>query len=354
MPDTSFMRIFSNRNEEEIGLGGKADSLTELTESFVPVMNEITAKVVEDYFRYGMDLNQAIAKEAAARTLNDEQIKRILESVNQQVYLNEYNKKRSDTERIVEFPLASFDKIKALIDGDIPPIIKDAKSASKSDGNVEKTASDNASELSFLNYRTHKSVGLAESSPPSEARLNAIRIAEKLAELEDEYNEALANMETSTGRMAEALVKYAKVAYYEPQYLFKKVCTSAQLTKQAQLCVQDAYSRHVKALKEGSAIHDAFPSGLELVDAVGVDPSPFSLGERSLLKQAEKDAAEEVSVPQIVLSDKTLMKDYNKLVELAIDIQKRQETLSKAQSDRKRIMDAMPEKLKNMRQSKGE
>ena len=71
--------------------------------------------IVIDKYKQGVGLNEAIAQIATDRNLNQEQIKRLLEEANQEVYLIEYNKLKNKVVRDVKFEIASLSKIKDLM-----------------------------------------------------------------------------------------------------------------------------------------------------------------------------------------------------------------------------------------------
>ena len=59
----------------------------DLSGDFAPKLMEYRSQIVDQYLHGNTDLNALIAKLATTHNLTDEQIKRVLEEVNNQVYL---------------------------------------------------------------------------------------------------------------------------------------------------------------------------------------------------------------------------------------------------------------------------
>jgi hypothetical protein len=146
----------------DFGIGGKIAS--DFDDSFANKVPVYRDAVVNDYFRYNTDLNQSIAKIAVKDNLNDDQIQRIIEEVNNQVYLIKYNQMKSSPDREVEFNLASLPQIKDCFKS--TDLISNKAAEQNSNGeSIEKKAgwSDGGKEdkINFLNYNAYDTVSLS-------------------------------------------------------------------------------------------------------------------------------------------------------------------------------------------------
>ena len=79
---------------------------------FVSSLPGYIKTAVDNYVRYGKDLNDTIRSIAEKNKLNDDQIQRVVEGANNQVYLIIYEKGKGNLDRKVKFELASLPKVK--------------------------------------------------------------------------------------------------------------------------------------------------------------------------------------------------------------------------------------------------
>lgn len=110
-------------------------------------LQDIAVRCTTDFVANGTSLNDSLAKEAAARDLNSEQVKRAVEATNVLCYLRTLEKSASD--RTPEFPLADYDQVIAA--ASIPQSLRQETNPwdNVQTGELTKQAADNAFDLSF-------------------------------------------------------------------------------------------------------------------------------------------------------------------------------------------------------------
>ena len=297
--------------------------------------------ILEAYYSHGISLNTSIANIAQNNALNNEQISRIIEEVNSEVYLNEYSKKKRENVRDVEFEIADLQKIKDNLGSDDVANVEDK--VDTSDSKMKKTASVNEDNL-FLTGKYHEdekvtsfnktSYELADLSPESKVEAKDIVIKKLANILEKEYNELemtkLAYF-NELGDFVSALIEYNKLGL-DPQEVFKTACEMGDVTKTAQIPILKAYENAEKPPYAREA--------LELVDFLE-KKADFSLGKRSLNDKKEVQLQgnnlqgnnlqgnnlQGNNLPTIITANKKIMKDYEGLVKNIQKIQSEQEKL---------------------------
>lgn len=121
----------------------------------VEELQKIAVEVTSDFYNHGVPLSEGLAKQASARDLNSDQLKRAVEATNTLAYLKSVE---SANDRTGEFPLANYDEILKcasipdsletsgmMMNGVVPSIGQD-----KGDGLVPPTsAEDTVKEASY-------------------------------------------------------------------------------------------------------------------------------------------------------------------------------------------------------------
>jgi len=318
-------------DDQEVGdTGGHLSAVPD--EELAEKIKLWSARIVSDAQKYKVDLNKAIAKIAQANNLNNEQIQRIIEKVNTDIYLIEYNRMKNQQERIVEFDLASITKIKDLIGNQTRANVETpADPENKGEvAEMPKRASLNEP-LNFLNYSAYDSVGLAEDRRPTLRDIMTRQMTEKIAAMNVDYEQSLSKFSSHVDSMAQALVKYAKLNL-DVQHIFENMCKAANLKQSTQIIIKKAVQDHVKTQKEAKQLFPAFELDIAIIDGLTKEAS-FNLGKHSLAKQATNSNQ---PLPQIV-TDKTLIRDYTQLARLAAEIQQRQEQLQEKAEKKNKV-----------------
>jgi LysM repeat protein len=292
---------------------------------FTQKLNQWVRKVVNDVTKYKVDVNKDIAIIAQQNNLNNDQIQRIIEEVNTQIYLIEYNKQRNNVERDVDFQIADLQKIKDAAGNDIKAnreAVRDAKTEGEKADMPKKASLENDGDpLNFLNYTAYETCGLAEDKKITERELIQRGLEQKLASEDDEYAKECERLAIDVDSVAEALIKYARLSL-DHQEIFSTMCKEANLSKSAQILIKSSVADRLTCMKENREIADKFACDIELVDGM-VKEAKLSLGKHSLIKEAS-DTSSNKSLPTVPTNRK-LIKSYKDLISLAQNIQEQQE-----------------------------
>jgi hypothetical protein len=314
----------------DFGIGGKIAS--DFDDSFANKVPVYRDAVVNDYFRYNTDLNQSIAKIAVKDNLNDDQIQRIIEEVNNQVYLIKYNQMKSSPDREVEFNLASLPQIKDCFKS--TDLISNKAAEQNSNGeSIEKKAgwSDGGKEdkINFLNYNAYDTVSLSVEMCSKE-QIEKKANEKKMERLNKECSESLKKCAGEFYEIADAMIKLDR-HNMDTQDIFAQLCKQANLMKLDQLTIKNAITQKVAQLKDYRKISDGYDFNVDLVN-IEKAANEFSLGEYSFLDKQVKTASNS-DMPIIVTDGNRVIKNVSDLVKLAMDAKQNQLKAKSAYND---------------------
>lgn len=244
--------------------------------------------VVNDYNKYGVDLNKSIAKIANEDKLNDNQIQRIVEEVNNTIYLEKYAALRKSTERDVAFDLALLPDIKKIMNGEekVEEITKKA------------STEDSGDPLNFLNYSSHSFSSIKpEKTYKEEEDMLREKVAHEVKKNREEYDKELDKLGEELNYVCNALIQY-DILDKSAQSVFDKICKHSGMKKDSQLVIKKALENRIKIRKQADELHDSYDLSVDYFDNV---EDKFSLGDRSLLKKK----AEEIK-PIRIKDDRTV------------------------------------------------
>jgi hypothetical protein len=280
-------------------------------------------KVVNDFTRYNVDLNQSIAKIAQSDGLNDNQISRIIEEANNQVYLIKYAQMRNFPEREVIFDLAALPAVKSIVKNGIPKVAQVIEKRAS----WESQGSDDG--LNFLNYTSHE---MGSCAPEKKINLKE-KIAEKLAkeinQLDSDLSTAIQKVADDIYTVAEALIKYDR-GFKDSQSIFNKMCKEAQVTKGEQVLYKKALEQKIAQLKEVRVLPENYSLELSLSDMNEKDK--FSLGKYSMIKTA-LHADEQ----PIITDNGKMIKSVSDIVNMAKNIKKNREVVLSLNDKKKKV-----------------
>lgn len=272
---------------------------------------------VTGYIQHGIDPNITVEKIASSYVLNEEQIKRIAEDANVNIYLKKYAMTKGKNNRRVEFPLADANMIINKLASQkvaTQQVNEQLKTALKGeDSDLAKVASDTSVTLepiNFMNSSVHYEPALWERD--SMVKVAADNVKKKLNLRIEEAKQQKLNQ---LGGL------YSKIAMIGDSLIYNEYggqCAQALLDKLATDLGDTSFERPVinyiekKAndLKAQGRLPKNFNINLNITD---LDYNDFSLGRHSLQKKASDTVV--VEVPK--LPDKI---NYNKLVAAAADI----------------------------------
>lgn len=340
-----FMDIFRNLDARELENATPATSGADyITPSKAKgaYMTKITAlkdTVIKNFYQRGIGLNESIANIATNEWLNHDQLSRLIEEVNCDVYLEEYSKTKNNSVRDVKFEIASMTKIKDLMNPQDSqelentqddPKLKQNKGGGK--GIMKKAFEENfeGDALNAFNYTAFETCGLApEADKDIDPKIFELKKTAKAIEETDKNIEKIANeLYEDYCNIANALIKTAQ-HNGNVQSVFEKICKEAQFERNYQEAVIDIFTEKVANYKSLGYIAPSASIELSLVEDITPDRD-FSLGIHSLSKKASEE------IPTLV-TNKGIIKDVNNLINIANKIEDKQKKLQSEQEKRKSL-----------------
>jgi hypothetical protein len=327
MPNNSLMELFSNDSIANILNKNSETEFTSKSKAkgdFASRISKWADEVVDKYYTYGIDTNESISKIAAANSLVDEQISRIIEESNQEIYLTEYGKLKDSSNRDVQFKIASLSEIKSKMDNS--PITEQStanKMASYFSGEeFEKTASEHIADNSFLTKSSFGTTALGVEKPIQFKDILVEKIAKETDDMNREVQKEADEYSNEIWQFGEVMIKYACMGY-DMQDIFENVCKTSEVRKSAQSPIIKAITKQAEYLVENKAIPTNVDYKLAMVDTLDKVAS-VSLGKHSLSTNSQKETN---TLPKILLADKKLVSGVKDLVNMAANIQKRHDVL---------------------------
>lgn len=281
--------------------------------------------IVSDYLKYNIDLSKAISKIAQKDQLNDDQIKRIIEEVNNQVYLIKYDKLKGTSDREVVFDIASFKKVKNLADGveEVIPADNDKKDNNDSKdnhGGVEKKASFQDSFLdsiesdfkaNIFNGVSYRHGSLAPEATISKEEVLLKKIAQKLIDKEGELEKIAKDISSKTSLLADAVVKYARMQC-DTSEILSSIAKKANLNDDELTLIKNAVEDKVDVLKYENSVPENFKVAME-VSFEKTASEKFTLGKYSSLNKKDK-------LEKIALYNGKAINSYDDLAKIATEL----------------------------------
>lgn len=308
---------------------------------FAAKVEKWTDDIVKDYYAYHTDLNQLIGKVAEKNNLSNEQISRIIEEVNSEIYLIEYDKLKNLPNREVNFMIADLTKIKDIMGNNTKANQQPAKEPGTGgvDQKMDKKASilsdGKEDKLDFLNSTSYDTIGLSEDKKVTARQLMERAILPKIASIVREAKEAEEEYTSEVLCMAEALIGYEKLGC-DAASIFEEVCNESQLLKKYQLPIIDAVMGKIARSVESRILPKSFSIALKPVDYTE-KVAGLSLGKYSLIKTADESMNNSNKKLPNVKTDKQLVKGYNDLVRIAKKIQDAHNAAEAAAERQKKI-----------------
>lgn len=340
-----FLDIFRNLDVRELENmapvmgGGEHTSPSKAKGAYMAKITTLKDKVIKNFYQRGINLNETIASIASEESLNHDQLSRLIEEVNCDVYLEEYGKTKNKSVRDVKFDVASMTKVKDLMNPqdsqDLEKTQNDPKLKRMQGGNkgmMKKAFTENfeGDSLNAFNYTAFETCGLAPEADkdidPNSFKVK--KIANAIDELDRDIEKIAKELVEDYSILANSLIKVAQ-HNGDAQGLFETICKDAQFAQNYQEAVIDLFAEKVANYKELGYIAPC--ANIELSEVRDLTPSrDFSLGEHSLYKKAAE------SVP-VVVTNKGVVKDVNNLIALANKIENNQKKLQDKQNKKKSI-----------------
>lgn len=288
------------------------------TGDFVQKLKEYKSKAVRDFVQYGISLDQSIAELAAKSNLNDDQIQRIVEDANTQVYLIKYNEMKTQPERDVIFDLASLNGVKEKMGLSKNPAPIPAQSDTELEGENEKVASweSGGDGLNFMNFDMHGTASLAPDKEVSRDYIELQKTAAMIMSIDRQVEESLGKVADTMYDLAGVFVKYARSGC-DVNRLFRTIQKESTLNVNGQTMLKKAIDQRVDIMKEARAL----PEEYSFPELTGIDKEAelrdeFSLGDKSHKEKTEFDGVSNQELP-VVVTDKRVVRSVQDLVNLA-------------------------------------
>lgn len=306
--------------------------------------------IVINKYKQGIGLNESIAQVATDRNLNQEQIKRLIEEANQEVYLIEYAKLKHKVVRDVKFEIASLSKIKDLMNpqdskkleeggqvvmGKKPFGIRDGKPQGMAKRAFEEDAP--SVKLDVFNYTPYETGDLMPDAYKNvdPTQFTRDKVAKEIQKIDnniiklahdvcDTYNE-LANNFLEIGKFNDNTVM--RNAYIQ-------MCKEASFDLGKQKALNDIFEDKVKMAKTAGYLAPCQDLSLDLIVDYSKPNERFDLGKYSLSKIAQEDTF-------VVKPNKTTMKNINSLVELANKAKEQQDKLNCEKNKKRKIKNSI-------------
>lgn len=264
------------------------------------------------------DLSASIARLAKAHALTDEQIKRVIEEVNNQVYLVLYNRMKQSPERSVKFNLADFRQVKGNLDEVARSknrVIskKEASSEKKAmtfDQCFEKTASVHISEDLFADAEK-MFCKTGQLSQAGSQKYMAQKIAEQYDSLQEKVAASTNQMFDHAYTLGSALLE-SKLLGADANAIFSGIAKTAKLTPTAQEFIKAACEDAITKYQSDFRVPENFKLAFET--ETNFEKSAFSLGKYSLSPNFNEFS---VPAPSVSVRGRNLnnFDDYVKLAE---------------------------------------
>lgn len=295
--------------------------------------------VVSEYLKYKISLNNSISKIAKQENLNDDQIQRIVEEVNNQIYLTKYEKLKGSVDREVEFDIASVKGVRECIKGhcakeDLEQEDKKEYSESKTSSKVafESVKSDSMEKVASTDNRdifngmlSHSFGDLSVNTKYTRDEFMLGKIASAVEEKECELNKIAKEIKHHTNELSEVFV-HAERLGSDVSEIMSTIIKSAELNDKEVNLVKEAIVEKIATLKDRETIPSDF---LVNFDNVSIDKKAselFTLGKFSLIKTASVVC--DTNIPKILLSTNRVVSDIGAISKIACDLKSAIVTLS--------------------------
>lgn len=292
--------------------------------------------VVSEFLKYNIDLSKAISGIAKRENLNDDQIQRIVEEVNNQVYLVKYDQLKGKPDREVEFDLASKDKVKKLMKGEdvtnnsepTEAVKKEevsSKTAFEKDKmeNMEKVASSESYDL-FNGSLSHSYGDLSIATRKTRDEFMMTKIANNIKDREDELNKIAKCLKNTVNELGDTFVNLERLGS-DTNEVLSAIIKSAELNDKEIDLIKEATADRINVLVERRYLPEDFTVNLNNVNLEKKASEKFTLGKYSLNKTASVVC--DTNIPNICLSTNKVVGSIDDIVKLASDMKNYANTL---------------------------
>lgn len=286
-------------------------------------------RVVSQYLKFNTDLSELISEIAKKENLNDDQIQRIVEEVNNQVYLIKYDKLKDQNEREVDFDIASVQKVKNKIKGtsEIKEKSEDVnkeseKVAFETDREyIEKIASSEGISGIFsgiLEY-TYGDLSTGNKIPKEEFLIK--KIASKVKEEEKGIEKISSEINHSIRELAETFIHLERLGG-DTNSVMSSLIKQANITQKGFEIIKEAITEKIATYVEEKYLPHTFEVTFDNLNLEKTASEKYSLGKYSFNKKAH-----ECNIPLICLSTNKAIRSFSDIEKLANDLNKKIDVL---------------------------
>lgn len=285
--------------------------------------------VVSEFLKFNIDLSKAISKIAKRENLNDDQIQRIVEEVNNQIYLVKYDQLKGRPDREVEFDLASQDKVKKFMKGEDVNSNSEPKEESVEDKispktaferdkieSMEKVASVEGYDL-FNGMLSHNFGDLSVDTRMTRDEFMMTKIANHINEKQDELNKVAKLLKNTAGELGDTFVNLGRLGSDASEVL-STIIKSAGLNEKEVELIKEATADRINLLVERRYLPENFTVDLTNVNLEKKASERFALGKYSLNKTASVVC--DTKIPHICLSTNKVINSIDDIIKLASDM----------------------------------
>lgn len=256
---------------------------------FVRELPGLIQQVSSDYLNRGIALNESIAKVASEHKYNDEQIQRICEEANNQVYMAKYASFKGNLERDVKFELASVPGVHSVGNGKMEKKASYVKADSPL-GRLDDMCFDMTPE---------KEVGISKIAADK-----VVRLMDKVAAEENKYSDSVIE---DVNCVAQTLIEQEKMGN-SADGVFRNLCKFANLTEGMMNLYKTAVEQNIERMKHANYLPPSFDIQLNKYQ----QDKSYSVGEFGFAKQASAPA-----FISVITENGTPVSDFDTLVKTA-------------------------------------
>lgn len=294
--------------------------------------------VVSEFLKYNIELSKAISNIAKRDSLNEDQIKRIVEEVNNQVYLVKYDQLKGSPDRDVEFDLASIENVKKHMRGESvtvqgketdKPIDKDEVSSkaafeiNKFDG-LEKVASAGET-FDLFNGISGNSYGdLSIEMRESRDEFMLRKIAETINDKTVALDKVAKEVNHYASELGDTFTNIERLGS-DVDEVMSAIVKAAGLNDNEINLIKEATEKRVTMMKERNYVPSEFDVVFGEINTEKKASEKFNLGKHSFLKTAS--VACDTKIPNICLSTNKVVSSIDDIVKIASTMKERVDTL---------------------------
>lgn len=270
---------------------------------FVAELPGMIQKVTSEFMHRNTPLNDTIAKIAADNSYTDDQIQRICEESNNQVYMAKYAAFKGNPERDVRFDLASVAGVRALLD---------------KKNEMTKTASVNCGRFECVD---NNSFALPSASNTPMHKIAANKASAVFAKLSEENRKYSGSLTEDMTKVAQTLISEALLGN-DPQPIFSYMCKEAGWGDGLMSLCKDAIEHNISCMERDGAVSENFS-----LDIVNYKQSEdYGVGAYGFHKKASF-----IAFSPVVTRGGTSVRDIDGLVKIASNIKETVQILAPIQ-----------------------